>query len=58
MATAYLNCATGTLDTYVPSAEAPWNDQRIKHLYRRIGFGANAQMLSLLYMISGLLLRC
>ena len=45
MATAYLNCATGTLDTYVPSAEAPWNDQRIKHLYRRIGFGANAQMI-------------
>ena len=45
MATAYLNCATGTLDTYIPSAEEPWNEQRIKHLYRRIGFGANAQMI-------------
>ena len=45
MATAYLNCATGTLETYIPSTDAPWNDQRIKHLYRRIGFGANAQMI-------------
>ncbi len=46
MATTYLNCAVGTLDVYTPTAEAPWDEQRIKHLYRRIGFGANAQMIA------------
>lgn len=45
MATTYLNCAVGSLDVYAPSAEAPWNEERIKHLYRRIGFGANRQMI-------------
>lgn len=30
-----------TIDTYVPSAEKPWNTQRIQHLYQRIGFGAS-----------------
>ncbi len=35
------NCATGTLATYQPSAEKPWNRQRAQHLYRRLGFGAN-----------------
>lgn len=34
------NCATSTLATYVPSAEQPWDLERVKHLYRRIGFGA------------------
>ena len=43
--TTYLNCAVGTLQAYVPSAASPWNDQRVKHLYRRIGFGANAAMI-------------
>lgn len=45
MATTYLNCAIGSLDVYTPSAEAPWNEARVKHLYRRIGFGANRQMI-------------
>ncbi|MEL6142641.1 MAG: DUF1800 domain-containing protein [Bacteroidota bacterium] len=35
-----LNCATGTLSPYVPSAERPWNLDRVRHLYRRVGFGA------------------
>ncbi len=35
-----LNCATGTILPYQPSAEIPWNEERVKHLYRRLGFGA------------------
>lgn len=35
-----MNCATGTIAPYVPSAEVPWNKQRVLHLYRRMGFGA------------------
>jgi len=30
------NCNTSILDVYIPIAEKPWNEQRIKHLYRRI----------------------
>ena len=33
-------CAIGTLSPYVPSNQNPWNEMRIKHLYRRLGFGA------------------
>jgi uncharacterized protein (DUF1800 family) len=35
-----INCATGTIAPYVPSVERPWNEERAKHLYRRLGFGA------------------
>lgn len=35
------NCNNSTLATYTPSAEKPWNIKRVKHLYRRLGFGAN-----------------
>lgn len=45
MATTYLNCAVGSLEVYSPSAEAPWNEERVKHLYRRIGFGASREMI-------------
>ncbi|MFM9949920.1 MAG: DUF1800 family protein [Saprospiraceae bacterium] len=38
-----VNCATGTLAPYVPSAAMPWNRQRALHLYRRLGFGATPQ---------------
>ena len=34
------NCATGTLAPYVPSVSAPWDERRVQHLYRRLGFGA------------------
>lgn len=37
-----LNCPTGTIDPYIPSADMPWNKKRVLHLYRRMGFGANA----------------
>lgn len=30
-----------TLDTYIPSTDKPWNEQRIQHLYQRLGFGAS-----------------
>lgn len=33
------NCATGTLAPYVPSGAAPWNRARVRHLYRRLGYG-------------------
>lgn len=38
---ALANCPTGTLDTYIPSTSTPWNRQRVLHLYRRVGYGAN-----------------
>lgn len=34
------NCASGTLSPYVPSASQPWNLDRVRHLYRRMGYGA------------------
>lgn len=40
MITTTLNCATGTLATYVPNADAPWDKKRVIHLFRRMGFGA------------------
>ncbi len=33
-------CAVESLDKYVPSMQEPWNEQRIKHLYRRLSYGA------------------
>ncbi|MCG8332645.1 MAG: DUF1800 domain-containing protein [Chitinophagales bacterium] len=41
MITTTLNCATGTLAPYVPSGDAPWNKQRVIHLFRRMGFSAS-----------------
>jgi len=35
-----INCATTGLETYVPSAETPWDAGRVQHLYRRLGYGA------------------
>lgn len=43
--TTVLNCATGTLGPYVPSAAAPWNLERARHLYRRMGYGATPDQL-------------
>lgn len=34
------NCASGTLATYVPDTNKPWNANRVSHLYKRMGFGA------------------
>jgi len=35
------SCETGTLAPYVPSADMPWDERRVRHLYRRLAFGAN-----------------
>ncbi|MBZ0327916.1 MAG: DUF1800 domain-containing protein [Altibacter sp.] len=35
-----LSCNTATLAPYVPSAPNPWNVSKVKHVYRRLGFGA------------------
>ncbi len=32
-------CAIESLSKYIPSTEQPWNEQRIKHLYRRLSYG-------------------
>lgn len=37
------NCATGTLNPYVPSAGQPWDRRRALHMLRRMGFGASPQ---------------
>ena len=33
-------CAVESLNKYVPSIEQPWTEQRIKHIYRRLSYGA------------------
>ena len=35
------NCAVSSIAPYQPSGAAPWNNQRVQHLYSRLGFGAN-----------------
>lgn len=34
-------CDLDGMAQYVPTANKPWNEQRIQHLYRRMGFGAD-----------------
>ncbi|MBX2929790.1 MAG: DUF1800 domain-containing protein [Saprospiraceae bacterium] len=36
-----IDCSTGSIEPFVPDAERPWNKQRVQHLYRRMGFGAD-----------------
>lgn len=36
------DCNLAPLSPYVPTAEKPWNEQRVKHLYARIGYGITA----------------
>ena len=35
------SCNTATLSPYVPSGGNPWNTSKVKHAFRRLGFGAN-----------------
>mgnify|MGYP000225468138 FL=1 len=35
------SCNESTLTPYEPSGDNPWNTTKIKHIYRRIGFGAS-----------------
>ncbi|MGK0386799.1 MAG: hypothetical protein ACI849_001418 [Patiriisocius sp.] len=34
-------CNTSLLTPYVPSGSNPWTSQKIKHIYRRLAYGAN-----------------
>ncbi len=34
------NCAVSSIAPYQPDAANPWNERRVAHLYRRLGFGA------------------
>lgn len=40
------NCITSTLEPYVPSSEKPWNEIRVRHAFRRIGYDANKSMIN------------
>ncbi len=40
-----MGCATGTIAAYNPTADNPWNAQRVKHLYRRMAFGATYEQI-------------
>lgn len=46
MTTTTLMCNNATLAVYVPSTANPWNEQKINHLYRRVGFGATRAMIN------------
>ncbi|WP_299128587.1 DUF1800 domain-containing protein [uncultured Winogradskyella sp.] len=37
----FTTCISSTLDPYVPSTENPWNVERVRHAFRRIGYDAN-----------------
>lgn len=44
-----LLCETGGINAYVPDVDNPWDEEKVKHLYRRMGFGASqAQVTSAL----------
>ncbi len=34
-------CNNASINPYVPSAQNPWTSQKAKHVYRRLGYGAN-----------------
>lgn len=42
----FTSCITSTLEPYVPTSENPWNEQRIRHAYRRIGYDADKTMVA------------
>ncbi len=35
------SCNTATLDAFVPSAENPWNIDKVKHIFKRLDFGTS-----------------
>ena len=35
------SCNTATLSPFIPSSGNPWNTAKVKHAFRRLGFGAN-----------------
>lgn len=43
---AITTCIASTLQPYVPTTVNPWNEERIRHAYRRIGYDANKATIS------------
>lgn len=39
------SCNLSDLSQYTPSTEMPWNEMRIKHFYRRFGFGVTPSVM-------------
>lgn len=39
------SCITSSLQPYVPSTDSPWNEARVRHAFRRIGYDANKSMI-------------
>ncbi|WP_299120871.1 DUF1800 domain-containing protein [uncultured Winogradskyella sp.] len=39
--TVFTSCITTSLQPYVPSTQNPWNELRVRHAYRRLGYDAN-----------------
>lgn len=35
------SCNTSSLNAYVPTIQNPWNAQKVNHVFRRLGYGAN-----------------
>lgn len=35
------SCITSTLQPYTPTSQNPWNELRVRHAYRRLGYDAN-----------------
>ena len=42
-----LSCNTSSLAPYVPDSSNPWNEAKAKHVFRRLGYGANQNRLNL-----------
>jgi hypothetical protein len=45
--TTLTSCNESTLTPYIPSGTNPWNTTKIKHVYRRLGFGASQETVDL-----------
>ena len=39
------SCNISPLSTYVPSLENPWNNEKVRHLHSRIGFGIETSLI-------------
>jgi len=44
--TVFTSCITSTLQPYVPTSQSPWNEARVRHAYRRIGYDATKSMIT------------
>lgn len=42
----FTSCITSSLQPYVPTIDNPWNELRVRHAYRRIGYDANKTMIT------------